>query len=269
MIFCVLVLALLVVASDALRVTHIAKNSMKFSRQWMVNTQQEISAEEAEFVDNALVQRVEAEVFELTGVGLDGLMNPSTVLNLERDLIDLEKKLAIEIDESSRKEIQAKIDKKTAKLFTEKRTVMRGWLKNLFVGQSVLAAAVSLGMSYNALPGQDLPLPLQVLGFWMWWLFIIPSLRARKPSNAEKDALNIAFLATPVVSLVGPAFTKDTGALWWANLAAVVACYGYSFLKVQEGDDVDDEEKSSLPPLLVKAMNALDYGSGRERGLRK
>jgi hypothetical protein len=38
----------------------------------------------------------------------------------------------------------------------------------------VLAGAGSLALVYQVVPTE---LPIQVLGFWMWWLFIIPSLR--------------------------------------------------------------------------------------------
>ena len=48
----------------------------------------------------------------------------------------------------------------------EKRAVMRGWLKGLFVGQSVIAGAASLVMVYDGLPWQQealhLPLPIKV-----------------------------------------------------------------------------------------------------------
>jgi hypothetical protein len=235
-------------------------------------SEQFLGNDNEEFVDAALVRRIEQEVMEISGVGLDGLMNPSTVLNLERDLLSLNAQLESETDSSRKTELINKINKKSDKLFVEKRTVMRGWLKSLFVGQSVLAGVVSLGMVYNAIPGQDLPLSLQVLGFWMWWLFIIPSLRARKPGSAEKEALNIAFLATPIVSLVMPTFTKDTGLLWWGNAGAVAICYAYSFLKFPDGVQAADEEedsKSPVPLVIRRVINALDYGSGRERGARK
>lgn len=49
---------------------------------------------------------------------------------------------------------------------------------------------------------------IQVLGFWFVWLFTVPSLRARKPGASEKVALDIAFLATPVVSFAMPFITK-------------------------------------------------------------
>ena len=229
----------------------------------------QLSAEEQEFVDEELVRRVEAEVMAISGVGLEGLMNPATVLNLEKDLIALNIKLEAERDSARREEILRTIQKKTDKLYTEKRTVFRGWLKAIFLVQSVIAGVISLGMVYNAIPGQDLPLSLQVLGFWMWWLFIIPSLRARKPSAEEKDALNIAFLVTPLVSLVVPIATKDTGLLWWANAAAVALCYAYSFTKGVSAEPEDEEGGGSLPLFIRRAINALDYGSGRERGARK
>lgn len=126
--------------------------------------------------DSALIDRISAEVFAESGVELDQLINPSKVVNLERDLLLLKERLAI-APNAEKGEIESTIEKKEKTLFIEKRAVMRSWLKNLFVGQSVLATAASLLMVYNAVPGQDLPLAVQVLGFWMWWLFIIPSLR--------------------------------------------------------------------------------------------
>lgn len=228
--------------------------------------------EEREFVEEELVRRVEAEVVALNGVGLDLLMNPSTVLNFERDLIALRAELEMTSNPSDRAALEKKIEKKSARLFSEKRMVMRGWLKNLFLGQSILVGVVSLGMSYNAIPGQDLPLSLQVLGFWLWWLFTIPSLRARKPSTAEKEALDLAFLITPVVSILGAFVTKNPGSLWWLNAFAVAACYAYCFSRGDEPSSAEEKE-STLPPQIQGVLRAisfaLDYGSGRERGARK
>lgn len=63
--------------------------------------------------------------------------------------------------------------------------------------------------AYDAVPFfPDVDLSIRVLGFWFVWLFTVPSLRARKPGEAEKVALNIAFLATPVVSFAMPFVTK-------------------------------------------------------------
>jgi len=57
-------------------------------------------------------------------------------------------------------------------------------------------------------------MPIRVLGFWWWWLFVVPSLRSRRPKGAEKKALDIAFLGTPLISLIAPAATKDTAVIW-------------------------------------------------------
>lgn len=130
-----------------------------------------------EAVEQALVIRVNKEVKELTGVGLDELINPSKVVNLERDLVNLRQEITQAKDNKLKQQLQDKIDKKEKVLFVEKRAVFQGWLKNLFVGQSILAGVASLGMVYDCIPNTPVPLSVQVLGFWMWWLFIIPSLR--------------------------------------------------------------------------------------------
>jgi hypothetical protein len=100
----------------------------------------------------------------------------------------------------------------------------------------------------------------------MWWLFIIPSLRARKPSNEEKSALNVAFLVSPCVSLALPIVTKDVAIIWWANLVAVIGSYIYAYTK--KSDDLHSPSKP-LPVIITQIIKALDYGSGQERGLRK
>lgn len=221
--------------------------------------------------DELLVQRVAQEVMSESGVELDQLINPGKVVNLERDLAKLGSELSTCSDAARIEEINELMDKKQKTLFIEKRSVMRGWLKNLFVGQSVIAGIISLGMVYDAYPNIDLPLPIKVLGFWMWWLFIIPSLRARKPANAEKEALNISFLANPLISVLMPTFTKDLPTIWWANAATMGACYAFAYYNEAnaEPSEGDDEEKSVLPKFVVKGLNALDYGSGKERGVRK
>jgi len=128
--------------------------------------------------DTELINRLNREIMLESGVELDQLINPSKVVNLERDLENLRSDLmSTTLSDSERESIQQIIDKKQSVLNVEKRAVMRGWLKNLFVGQSVLAGAISLAMVYDVVPGYHLPLALQVMGFWMWWLFIIPSLR--------------------------------------------------------------------------------------------
>lgn len=97
--------------------------------------------------------------------------------------------------------------------------------------------------------------------------------RARKPMAQEKEALNIAFLANPVASLIMPTITKDVAIIWWVNAATMALCYAYAYTKTptaeEEVEAVDDSKEEGVGKVLLKALKALDYGSGQERGLRK
>ena len=135
--------------------------------------------------DPRLVARMDAEVFELTGVGLEDLLNPSKVVNLELERLKLEAELAdFGGDAEEREKLEAKLDETERKLYTEKRTVFAGWLKGLFIGQALIAVVLSGYMVYDAFPTVTLDISLQALGFWSYWLFVIPSLRARRPRVA-------------------------------------------------------------------------------------
>eukprot|EP00747_Dinoflagellata_sp_TGD_P012988 gnl/TRDRNA2_/TRDRNA2_122168_c0_seq1.p2 gnl/TRDRNA2_/TRDRNA2_122168_c0~~gnl/TRDRNA2_/TRDRNA2_122168_c0_seq1.p2 ORF type:complete len:156 (+),score=22.62 gnl/TRDRNA2_/TRDRNA2_122168_c0_seq1:35-469(+) len=125
-------------------------------------------------------------------------------------------------------------------------------------------------MTYDALPGfPNLDLSLRVLGFWGIWLFTIPSLRSRKPggpwgmSDEEKRALDVSFLLTPVTNIAVPFFSKYPPDIFWANMAVISACYGVSFIAPAE------EGESKLPAPIRFALTALDFGSGRERGMER
>eukprot|EP00565_Helicotheca_tamesis_P009119 CAMPEP_0185727140 /NCGR_PEP_ID=MMETSP1171-20130828/2905_1 /TAXON_ID=374046 /ORGANISM="Helicotheca tamensis, Strain CCMP826" /LENGTH=338 /DNA_ID=CAMNT_0028395645 /DNA_START=140 /DNA_END=1156 /DNA_ORIENTATION=+ len=245
--------------------------------------------------DDPFVQRIDESIQRDMGVSLDELLNPAKVVNLERDLFNLRSELAVitgkgdmnvgglstsECDGGGGGEeadkIRASIDKKEKTLLVERRAVFRGWLKNVFLGQAVL----SLGLSWFMVtdPGVlfggndwyyslNLEMPIKVLGFWWWWLFIVPSLRSRRPSGAEKKALDIAFLGTPLISLVAPIATKDTAIIWAANLAVVAGAYAFAFT-FDSDDDEEDEGGSSGPAWLKFIYKSLDFGSGRERGAR-
>ncbi|KAJ1627393.1 hypothetical protein T492DRAFT_1025380 [Pavlovales sp. CCMP2436] len=226
--------------------------------------------------DAELVARLEAEVQELTGSGLDGLLNPMKLVGLERELVKMRAELgALDPTSAEAAAVLEKIEKKEQTSFYEKRTVMKGWLRSLFRGQAYLSVVVSLLVSYDALPfvgHQDIA--VRVLGFWSWWLFTIPSLRSIKPLGPqEKGALNWAFIAVLVVSLVAPVATKDPGLIWWLDAGAVGLCYAYFYTIGAEGalrgESPDDEgEKTGLQRAAKFAMKAIDFGSGVERGQR-
>ena len=150
--------------------------------------------EEDEIDEEQLINRLNQEIMAEMGVELDQLINPSKVVNLERDLIKLEKQRLKTSDSKELQIIDESILKKKGLQASERRAVMRGWLKQLFVFQSLVAVLASLGMVYNVIPGYDLPLPLQVLGFWMWWLFIIPSLRGTCNSQIYLTFMSYIYL---------------------------------------------------------------------------
>ena len=218
------------------------------------------------------------------------------MVNLERDLYNLRNELATltgaTLPENAplstqlcdaggggeeAEEIRTKITKKEKDLSMERRAVFRGWLKNVFLVQALLSMALSYVMAtnpdvlfgnfwwYNDISNMDTS--IKVLGFWWWWLFIVPSLRSRRPTGMEKKALDIAFLGTPLISLLSPVVTKDTGLIWFANFAVVAGAYGFAFLSGEDEGGDGDEKKD--PAWLKFIYKSLDFGSGRERGARK
>jgi len=111
-------------------------------------------------------------------------------------------------------------------------------------------------------------MPIKVLGFWWWWLFIVPSLRSRRPGGAEKKALDIAFVGTPLISILAPIATKDTSMIWFANFFVTAGAYGYAFAFDSDDEDEDTRDKNT-PAWLKFVYKSLDFGTGQERGARK
>jgi hypothetical protein len=245
--------------------------------------------------DDPFVQSIDASIQQDMGVGLEELLNPAKVVNLERDLYNSRLELArltgkgdydgssTDVDDydgggggDEADSVRKTILKKQADLTIERRSVFRGWLKNVFLGQAVLSFVLSFFMATNPdllFGGNDwyyryqMNMPIRVLGFWWWWLFVVPSLRSRRPKGSEKKALDIAFIGTPLISLIAPAATKDTGLIWAANFAVVAASYAFAF--TIGNDDEQDMDESKQPAWLQFIYKSLDFGSGRERGARK
>ena len=182
-------------------------------------------------VDPDLVDRVNEEVFALTGVGLEDLLNPSKVVNYEREKILLGEQISACTDAAEKDELQTRLNKVETQLYSEKRTVFSGWLKAVFIGQAVIAIVLGGVAAFDAFPWFTIDLSLRALGFWSFWLFIIPSLRARRPRGWEKLALNWAFLGSPIVTIGAPFVTKDPSLIWELNLVLLIGCYavGYAF----------------------------------------
>jgi hypothetical protein len=212
-------------------------------------------------VDPELVDRVNDEVFALTGVGLEDLLNPSKVVNYEREVILLNQQLEECTDIDERDELRKRLTKVEAQLYSEKRTVFSGALKAVFVGQALIAIVLGGFAAFDAFPWFTIDISLRALGFWSFWLFIIPSLRARRPRGWEKTALNFAFLGSPIITIGAPFLTKEPALIWGLNLMLLIACYGYAF-SFARGEGAEEAASFSGP------LKWLDFGSGQERGIR-
>jgi len=264
---------------------------------WMLPEEGELTS------DDPFVKRIDAEIQRDIGVSLDELLNPAKVVNLERDLYELRTQLAratgkeLTTEElglsltteqcdnggggDQAEELRKQISKKETSLALERRSVFQGWLKTVFLVQAVISfglsyvmatnpAALFGGFSWFNAPKYNMDVSIQVLGYWWWWLFVVPSLRSRRPKGDEKRALDLAFVGTPAISLLAPVFTKDTGIIWAANFAVVAASYAYAFLIPESDDDESDsDDESGTPGWLKFVFKSLDFGSGRERGARK
>jgi len=240
-------------------------------------TEEEKAAQEKE---QAFLRKIDAEVRELTGEGLDSLLSPSKVVRIEKELLELREELEGCDDDARRKELEQEIKAKADQSLIEKRGVMKGWLRNLFRGQAVFTGLASYALASNNVPGvAEVDLPLRALGFWSWWLLTIPSLRAIKPLEPqEKSALDWAFVGTLLASLLVPFATKDPGQIWAVDAAVVAACYGASYAlgepAPEEAATPSDKARKAPDSPAVKALKefgafastALDFGSGRERG---
>lgn len=72
-----------------------------------------------------------------------------------------------------------------------------------------------------------------------------------------------------------PVLTKDVALIWWGNAMITLLCYLYAFSRPANDDTIGDYDKrdenqmSGFDRLFMKAIKALDYGSGQERGLRQ
>eukprot|EP00887_Chlorella_sp_A99_P004758 scaffold4.g4758.t1 len=103
-------------------------------------------------------------------------------------------------------------------------------LYTVFEVQAWLALAVGALLSFNALFPSDQPDIARLLGMWSMWMFTIPSLRARECTAAEKDALNVLFLAIPLLNIALPFLWKSFPFIFTADCALMAGVYGWKSL---------------------------------------
>lgn len=116
-------------------------------------------------------------------------------------------------------------------------------LYKIFEVQAALGAVVGGLLSYNVLLPSDEPNIARLMGFWSIWMFTVPSLRARDCSKREKDALNVLFLAIPLLNVTLPLVWKSFAAVYTGDVA-LMAYFLYSKGVFEEwfGDAVEADE---------------------------
>ena len=91
--------------------------------------------------------------------------------------------------------------------------------------QAWLSIAVGGLLAFNVLLPSDQPDIPRLVGMWSVWMFAVPSLRARDCPKREKDALNVLFLAIPLVNVALPFVWKSFAAAFSADCALLAALY--------------------------------------------
>jgi hypothetical protein len=252
--------------------------------------QQELEELEGIMSDDPMIIKLEAECAAMNAgmwreeLGLQQLLEPSKVVNTEREIMKLRASLESEeglaMTAEERLKIEEDIEKKEAKKNTAMRGVMQDWLKAVFFWQSWLAF-IAFGFMANGMIGgldETVDLVVRLVGFWGIWAVTVPGLRARKPggfwgmSNQEKTALDISFLVLPFVNIGIPPFvgpevsTPDLAArVYWANVIILAGCYAFGFA---QGAEVGTLADAKLPEPIKFVIKALDFGAGQERGVR-
>ena len=91
--------------------------------------------------------------------------------------------------------------------------------------QAYLAIVVGGLLAFNVIWPSDEPSIARLMGMWSVWMFTVPSLRARECEATEKDALNLLFVAIPLVNVIIPFFWKSFAGVFTADVLLMAAVY--------------------------------------------
>lgn len=146
----------------------------------------------------------------------------------------------------------SKFAKKTATTFAprqsgaaKKNPAFKGSaLYTVFEVQAYLAIVVGGLLAFNVIWPSDEPSIARLMGMWSVWMFTVPSLRARECEPAEKDALNLLFVAIPLVNVIIPFFWKSFAGVFSADVLLMAAVYAQKgvFAPVDAAAPADDAE---------------------------
>jgi len=100
-------------------------------------------------------------------------------------------------------------------------------LYDVFEYQAWIAMAVGGLLSFNIIYPTEQPDIPRLLGMWSIWMFTIPSLRAKECMPREKDALNLLFVAVPLMNVILPFVWKSFPFIFVTNVLAVFGTYAW------------------------------------------
>ena len=157
-----------------------------------------------------------------------------TDAELERNLSKFVKKTATTFAPSSSGEAKKK-----------KNPAYKGSvLYTVFEVQAYLAVIVGGLLAFNVIYPSDEPSIARLMGMWSLWMFTVPSLRARDCDAKEKDALNLLFVAMPLVNVLIPFVWKSFAGVFSADVLLMAVVYAQKGVFAGEADVVGDESSA-------------------------
>jgi hypothetical protein len=135
--------------------------------------------------------------------------------NFDRDLNKFVKKTATTFAPSSSGEAKKKKNPAT------KGTALYA----VFEVQAYLAIVVGGLLAFNVIYPSEEPTIARLMGMWSVWMFTVPSLRARDCGAKEKDALNLLFIAIPLVNVLIPFVWKSFAGVFTADVLLMLGVY--------------------------------------------
>ncbi len=112
-------------------------------------------------------------------------------------------------------------DAKKKKNPAQKGTV----LYQVFEVQAYLAILIGGLLAFNVIYPSEEPTIARLMGMWSLWMFTVPSLRARDCGAKEKDALNVLFIAIPLINVLIPFVWKSFAGVFTADVLLMLGVY--------------------------------------------
>ena len=91
--------------------------------------------------------------------------------------------------------------------------------------QAYLAILVGGLLAFNVIYPSEEPTIARLMGMWSVWMFTVPSLRARDCGAKEKDALNVLFIAIPLINVLIPFVWKSFAGVFTADVLLMLGVY--------------------------------------------